>query len=276
MCTVVHRFSHTHAHKSRVLVVYLEACLCWGDVSFPWRFPQPARTQRRPTAFTLHTWTGIQSAYGDCGYLASLSSPPSLSVTSIHMGSPSFLSLTPPFRPLDLPTLSISPSYPSLLPSLPSLALPLFPPLPYRFVTTNLSTFAAKIVGRFFFSKKKKKSARSRCKHAAAFPRARSKRASVWQSVWEEWEGLALAKFHLLFPEKRQEGGTEKSKKSCASTVARVEKLVFFWCQFDYMVWYHNMCGCVCVLISYWFEFTNSVHVEKLVLITTIHVDYKW
>lgn len=169
--------------------------------------------------------------------------------------APPLFSLTPPFRPLDSPALSISPSYPSLLPSLPSLALPPFPSRP---------SFAASLQPTFPRSWQKKKKITGRfwsnvLAAGANTPppfwerdgdeRERGVNAGVCDRVCvcdRNGEGLALAKFHLLFPEKRQEGGREKQEELCNYS-GESGKTCSLWCQradkqFDYTVWDHNTC----------------------------------
>lgn len=150
-------------------------------------------------------------------YLASLSPSPSPLVTSIHMCSPSFLSLSlsPPFRPLRSPALSIS------YPSLPAVFRYL-PPLPFSLSNTqNLSVFPA------LCHQEKKHTQFAR---AAAFMRAGEcerdgggvvgwgvhsieKRERERDRESRNGEELTRAKIHLLFPERRQGGGKTKERR---------------------------------------------------------------
>lgn len=103
-------------------------------------FPsRPAHNRNLQSSHSRHEQESSQHMAAVASYLASLSPSPSPLVTSIHMCSPSFrsLSLSPPFRPLRSPALSIS------YPSLPAVFRYL-PPLPFSLSNTqNLSVFPA-------------------------------------------------------------------------------------------------------------------------------------
>ena len=130
-------------------------------------FPsRPAHNTDLQSSRSTHEQESSQHMAAVASYLASLSPSPSPLVTSIHMCSPSFLSLSPPFRPLGSPALSISLSYPSLLPSLPSLATSLLSLSHYFLLLRGFSFVSdAEITNKF----KKSGRAFTRAADAAAF-----------------------------------------------------------------------------------------------------------
>lgn len=200
--------THRRARKGRELVVYLEACLCWGDVSFPWRVCQPAASQ----SFTQQTWTGIQSAYGGGGQLPSVLLLPAPQWQAYTCAPP--LSLTP------LPSVPSAfclshPSLPSQLPS-PFKLLPSFLSFP--------SSSAALInLCALPLHTRTGKCLHAETERAATFGLGGRGEQALALYIWvceaeQEWEGPKLPKFHLLFPERHRgdvhsAGYVKKEKK---------------------------------------------------------------
>lgn len=146
MYTVVHRFSHTQTHtrtqkqsagclpRGMPLLRRCELPMAYSPAS-----QHTTQTYRVHTAHMNRNPVSIWRLWLP-RFPQSFFQP----LSDKHTHVLPLFSPTPPFHPLDSPALSISPSYPSLFPSLPSLALPSFPSLFYYFVPTSLSTFMPK------------------------------------------------------------------------------------------------------------------------------------